>query len=72
MGQPALALAAISSKVALSMPGTVEVLVRWILVTVGPPGAPGSSVTTAVVSTEVAVWPAVASSLAKAMLKQPA
>ncbi len=35
MGQPDLALAAISSKVGLSMPGTVEVLVRWILVTVG-------------------------------------
>jgi len=71
MGQPALALAAVSSKRALSMPGTADLLVRWILVTVGLPSM-NSRVTVAVVSTDVAVWPSVASMLAKAMLKQPA
>ena len=71
MGQLALAPAATSSNLALSMPGTSDLLTRWILVTVGPVGSI-SRVTMASVATEVAVWPALASSLAKAMVKQPA
>src|SRR6201996_9761708 len=70
-GQPALAVAACSVKVAWSMPGTRPVVTRAILVIVGAPST-GLSVTVASVCTDSAVCPASASLFDRAMEKHDA
>ena len=71
MGQPSLAFLASSSNMLFSIPGMVALVVRWILVTVGPASVV-SRVTMAEVSSVAGGWPALVSCELSAMVKQPA
>src|ERR1700761_7001365 len=70
-GQPALAVAACSAKVAWSMPGTRPVVARAILVIVGAPST-NRSVTVASVCTDSGACPAWARMFDRAIEKHDA
>src|SRR5271168_2948995 len=71
IGQPALAFAAAVSKAALSAPGTLALVVRWIAVMPKPPST-FSSLTAAVVSRDSGTRLAPLRWALSAMEKQPA